>query len=227
MSDAFGKGLVISLCDRTGHFVEPWIRFGYTALLVDPQHEDYGDYPIYKAPGTILEAMPFISLALLSNQVKFVMGFPPCTDVALSGAKWWEDKRRADPYFQAKATMVAEQCRMVGLAAGCPGAFENPMSAFSKIFGPPDYKFHPYDYSGYCEDDQYFKTTWLWTGGGFIMPPTRQTCIYGEPDQRIFEAGESVEGGRANFRSATPKGFSRAVFLANAPEFKGQILIAK
>lgn len=35
------------------------------------------------------------------------------------------------------------------------------------------------------------------------------------PDDRIHKAPPSAE--RANFRSATPRGFAHAVFLANAP----------
>lgn len=29
---------VISLCDLTGHMVQPWVDAGYHAVLVDPQH---------------------------------------------------------------------------------------------------------------------------------------------------------------------------------------------
>lgn len=66
--------------------------------------------------------------------------------------------------------LVAEQCRMVGLAAGCPWAFENPVSVFSSIFGSADYTFHPYQFTGLCADDNYTKQTCLWTGNGFKAP---------------------------------------------------------
>ena len=32
------RGIVVSLCDLTGKFVEPWVEAGYDAVLVDPQH---------------------------------------------------------------------------------------------------------------------------------------------------------------------------------------------
>ena len=212
------KGLVISLCDITGHFVEPWVEAGYAALLVDPQHKDCGEWPVLHFPGTVEEAMPVIDIAIQTGAVVFVMGFPPCTDVAVSGARWWEGKRLADPYFQARASVVAQQCKSIGQLSGAPWAFENPVSAFSRIFGEPDYTFHPYYYAGYAPEDNYFKTTCLWTGGGFVMPQPREIGRLGEPDQRIFEAPPSED--RANFRSATPKGFARAVFLANCPDFR-------
>ena len=212
------KGIVICLCDITGHFAAPWVEFGYAALLVDPQHTDAGEGPWLKVSGTIEEAMPVIDCAIQTGAVSFVMGFPPCTDVAVSGARWWDEKRLKDPYFQAKAACVAQQCRTIGQLSGAPWAFENPVSAFSNIFGEPDHIFHPYHYAGYCPEDQYTKTTCLWAGGGFRMPQPREIGSIGEPDQRIFTAPPTE--GRANFRSATPRGFARAVFLANAQEFR-------
>lgn len=211
------KGIVICLCDVTGHFAEPWVEFGYTALLIDPQHNGAGEGPWLTFPGTIEEAMPVIDIAIQTGAVAFVMGFPPCTDVAVSGARWWEEKRSKDPYFQAKAAIVAQQCKTIGQLSGAPWAFENPVSAFSTIFGEPDYIFHPFYYAGYCPEDQYVKTTCLWTGGGFRMPQPKEVGRFGQPDNRIFEAPPSED--RANFRSATPRGFARAVFLANCRDF--------
>ena len=40
----------------------------------------------------------------------------------------------------------------------------------------------------------------------------------GDPDDRIHKAPPGDD--RANFRSATPEGFSKAVFLANAPHLR-------
>lgn len=207
------KKIVLCLCDLTGHFAEPWVEAGYTALLVDPQHTDFGDERVWKFPGTIEDAMPLIGMLMLEGSISFVMGFPPCTDVAVSGARWWKEKAATDPYFQAKATKIAEQCRTIGELSGAPWAFENPISAFSSIFGPPDYIFHPWEYTAFCPEDNYTKATCLWVGGGFIMPSKRPASNLGPPDNRIFTAPPSEE--RANFRSATPRGFARAVFLAN------------
>lgn len=212
------KGIVICLCDITGTFAEPWLTFGYTVLLVDPQHTDYGEGDVVKFPGTVLEAMPLIEMLIATGKVVFVAGFPPCTDVAVSGARWWVDKAYVDPYFQAKATMVAEQCRTIGELSGAPYFFENPVSAFSSIFGEPTYTFDPFDYSSYSTLDQYSKKTCLWTGGGFKMPPERQDGTLGKPDDRIFRMGPSTE--RQNLRSMTPRGFAIAVFLHNCPEFQ-------
>lgn len=53
---------------------------------------------------------------------------------------------------------------------------------------------------------------------GFVMPKPFRDNSLGNPDNRIHLAPPSAD--RANFRSATPMGFSMAVFLANAPHLK-------
>jgi len=254
------RGIVICLCDLTGKFAEPWVAAGYDVVLVDPQHPTGttvetrpNGATITRIGCTIIEAMSILSPIILSGRVVFVAGFPPCTDVSLSGTKHWARKRDADPYFQAKAAIVAEQCRMIGMACGCRWFFENPKSAFTSIFGPPQHKFQPWHFTWHCEDDCYTKETWLWTGGGFTMPdlamdPAVATAVdlvvrtVGRfvakpkvlelewdarersliethyPDDRIHKAPPNDE--RANFRSATPTGFSVGVFMANAPHLQ-------
>lgn len=208
------KPILVALCNLTTNFVLPWLEAGWVVVMVDPQHEDFGEGNVLKFPGTVVEALPFLSLLIASGNIRFVAGFPPCTDVAVSGARWWKDKHSANPYFQAKASIVAEQCRMLGGLSGAPWFFENPVSAFSEIFGPPNYTFHPYYYAGYCLEDNYTKQTCLWTGNGFRMPAPYRVLNMPPPDDRIFKAAPGEE--RANYRSATPKGFARAVFEANS-----------
>jgi hypothetical protein len=210
------KGVVISLCDLTGHMVQPWVDAGFRAVLVDPQHgTSSNDGRVERIAGTVLDAAPRLGEIMRGERVVFVAGFPPCTDVAVSGSRWFATKAAADPHFQAKAALVAEQCRMIGLAAGAPWFFENPVSVFSSIFGKPSFTFNPHDFTGHCAADNYTKKTCLWAGGGFVMPEPFRDETLGAPDNRIHMAPPGPE--RANFRSATPMGFAQAVFLANAP----------
>lgn len=165
------KGTIICLCDITGVMSVPWVEAGYRAVLVDPQHPETSiNGPIERISATIIEAMPRLSQIIRTEKVVMVMGFPPCTDVAVSGSRWFEAKRAKDPHFQAKAALVAEQCRMIGMVTGCPWAFENPVSVFSSIFGSSDYTFHPYQFTGLEVGDNYTKQTCLWIGGGFVSP---------------------------------------------------------
>lgn len=216
------NGVIISLCDLTGAMVEPWVEAGYDAVLVDPQNGKYSnDGRIERLPCTVLEAACRLGEIIRGRRVVFVAGFPPCTDVAVSGARWFAAKAEADKHFQTKAALVAEQCRMVGQISGAPWFFENPVSVFSSIFGAPDYTFHPHEFTGYEPADNYTKQTCLWAGGGFVMPDEFKAVDLGEPDNRIHAAAPGPE--RANFRSATPKGFAQAVFEANAPHLRRQL----
>lgn len=212
------KGIVLSLCDLTGNFVTPWLEAGYSAILVDPQHglDSYERTErggaITRLPLTVEQAMEY-TIGDQLGDVVFVAGFPPCTDMAVSGARWFETKRQDDPYFQAKAVAVAEQCRTIGRLSGAPWLVENPVSILSSVFGKPDHIFDPHDYTAFEAGDNYTKKTCLWTGGGFIMPEPARDETLGAPDNRIHFASPGPE--RANFRSATPMGFARAVFAAN------------
>lgn len=211
-------GTVLSLCDLTGNFVKPWLDAGYSAILVDPQHgidsfEVTGKGgSITRLPMTVEQATDYIIGDLL-EQIVFVAAFPPCTDMAVSGARWFEDKRKADPHFQAKAVAVAEQCRTIGRLSGAPWFVENPVSILSSVFGKPDHIFSPHEYTGWEPADNYTKKTCLWTGGGFVIPAPLVDASLGAPDDRIHKAPPGPD--RANFRSATPMGFARAVFDAN------------
>lgn len=206
--------VVISLCDITGHMVQPWLEAGYSAVLVDPQHGiTRWEGETFKIAGTIEDALPLLGDFIRSGDVAAVFGFPPCTDMAVSGARWFEAKRNADPMFQAKAVAVAEQCRTIGRLSGAPWFVENPVSVLSRVFGKPSHIFNPCDYTALEPMDNYTKRTCLWAGGGFVMPEPQRDTSLGAPDDRIHKAPPGPE--RENFRSATPRGFARAVFNAN------------
>lgn len=208
------RNVVISLCDITGNFTKPWTDAGYDAVLVDPQHGmNTSDGQVTKLALTVEEALPHLAALVTTGRVAFVAGWPPCTHLAGSGARWWESKRAADPMVQAKAVAVAEQCRTFGQASGAPWLVENPSGALSQVFGKPDHTFHPWWFTALEPADNYTKLTCLWTGNGFRMPPRHFDLSLGEPDNRIHFAPPGRE--RANFRSATPMGFARAVFAAN------------
>jgi len=162
---------------------------------------------------TIDGVMEGLGKVIRSGDVAMIFGFPPCTDMAVSGARWFRAKYEADKLFQAKAVMVAEQCRTIGRLSGAPYMVENPVSVLASAFGKPQHTFHPADYTAYEPGDNYTKKTCLWTGGGFIMPQPSKDPSLGAPDNRIHFASPGPE--RANFRSATPMGFARAVFEAN------------
>lgn len=227
------RGVAIFLCDLTGIMAAPWIDGGYDAILIDPQHgEGVRIEGRITRVGHVIDhptTWSVIRDAIQSGRVAFVAGFPPCTDVAVSGSRHFEGKRKKDLHFQAKAALVAEQCRVIGQLSGAPWFFENPVSVFSSIFGRPNECFNPFEYGGYLPEndihplypeiiaprDAYPKKTCLWTGNGFKMP-MRMPVDWGGG----YSAQHKKLGGKSertkNIRSATPRGFAKAVYLANA-----------
>lgn len=166
------RDTVLCLCDVTGIMARPWVEHGYRAVLVDPQHGiDHEDGAYMMLARTVAESFDLIGRLVREGRLAFVAGFPPCTDMAVSGARWFPMKYDLDHLFQAKAVSVAEQCRTIGELSGVPYLVENPVSVLSGVFGRPDHTFHPYEYTHWCPDDNYTKRTCLWTGNGYRMPP--------------------------------------------------------
>jgi len=209
--------IVISLADITGNFVQPWTDAGYEAVLVDPQHViSRWDGDVFKFAGTVDDFLNDLEMTNLvrSGDIAMIAGWPPCTDLSGSGALHWAKKRAKDYMVQAKAAAVAEQCRTIGRLSGAPWFVENPVGALSRVFGKPSHTFHPWQFTAFEPADNYKKRTCLWTGGGFVMPEPQRDLTLGPPDDRIHKAPPGPD--RENFRSATPLGFARAVFAANA-----------
>jgi hypothetical protein len=201
------KQIVISLFDLTGNMVLPWAKAGYVCYCVDIQHPDgeHRDGNIVRVGADVREWLPSFS------PVKILFAFPPCTDVAVSGARWFKDKGLGALVESLKlfdATVrLAEWTR-------APYIIENPVSTISTYWRKPDYTFDPCDYGGYLSPpgDAYTKRTCLWTGNGFVMPKTRQVAP--AEGSRMHRLPPSPQ--RQSCRSETPKGFSQAVFEANS-----------
>jgi hypothetical protein len=197
--------IVLSLCDWTGNMVQPWIEAGYEAVTVDLQ-----EAPINEKRHHFVADVTRWRYPLRFGQPAIVFAFPPCTSLAVSGARWFREKGLSG---LIDGLSIVNACREICETSGAPWMLENPVSTLSTYWRKPDYAFHPSDYTGFELGDNYTKKTCLWTGGGFIMPPPL-IASKEKPDSRIHFASPGAE--RANFRSATPMGFARAVFRANS-----------
>ena len=203
--------IVISCFDLTGNMVMPWAEAGYPCYCVDVRHPsgESREGNIIRVGADMRDWLPPF------KSITFAAFFPPCTDVAVSGARWFRDKGLFS-LFQSIRLFYAS----IRLAewTNAPYLIENPVSTISTYWRKPDFTFNPCDYAGYPggENDLYTKKTCLWTGGGFIMPPPkRRDPVQGS---RMHLLPPSPE--RANLRSATPRGFARAVFEANCPGWR-------
>lgn len=201
----------IFLCDLTGNMARPWADAGYECWCVDIGHSirrERVEGRIHFVWGDVRTWAPPAGL-----DIAFVAAFPPCTHVAGSGARDFATK---GGQMLRDALETFEACRTAAAWSGAPYMVENPVGVLASIphIGKPDFYFHPWEYAALCPDDNYTKKTCLWTGNGFVMPPPQPAAWLGAPDDRIHKAPPSDD--RADIRSATPLGFARAVFNANA-----------
>ena len=196
------KPLVVSLCDKTGNMVRPWAEAGYECLCIDIEHSIRRDV----TKGNVTYRWGDVRSITPADlgQPRIVFAFPPCTHLAVSGAR---DFQRKGLRGLIDALELVESCRKLCEWFGCPWMLENPVSRLSSSWRQPDHTFNPCDYG-----DPYTKRTCLWTGGGFIMPPKNPVpATEGSMMHRMAPSDD-----RASLRSATPMGFARAVYVANS-----------
>ena len=234
---------VLSLFDLTGAMVEPWIKDDYQCFIFDIQHPDVsipdqleaGANPV-KVSGDYQDWNLIIGRLVQDYTVEMLFSFPPCTDLAVSGASHFSKKLMIDPLYRQKAMDMVYFAGNIAYGYDLPCMIENPVSVISTEWRKPDYTFHPYEYGGYLpEDDEspydlipdrdaYTKKTCLWIRNGhkvdFHMPEKRPVELpegYKYSPQHLKLGGKSLK--TKNIRAATPRGFATAIWLANRDNF--------
>lgn len=199
----------MSLCDYSGVMVRPWANAGFECYCVDTAHsirKPRVEGNIHFVWGDVRSWLP---PWLPPNRIGILFAFPPCTHLAVSGAR--DFKAKGWPLLRDGLDLFFA-CVNAAKWAGCPYKIENPVGRISGIY-PPDESFDPCDYGGYLDPpgDAYTKKTCLWTGNGFIMPPKRRVEPVEGSKMHLLPPSED----RERIRSQTPKGFAQAVFEAN------------
>jgi hypothetical protein len=208
------KGMVISCFDLTGRMVKDWAARGYDCHIVDIQHPagktTVGN--ITKWGMDVYEWEKVFFRDYTGASVHFASFFPPCTDLAVSGARWFASKEKANPGTRKRAMELIHWSNRMGAKLKCPYFIENPVSVISSEWRQPDFRFHPYEYGGYHggAGDGYTKTTCLWVGGDFALPDRKPIKKNPKIVDKIWRMAPGPD--RANARSATAAGFARACF---------------
>lgn len=158
------KRIVISLCDYTGNMVKPWAEAGYECWCVDLRHIP-GYAPSHYRRNITKIGADVLKWSLPKAEYAIAFGFPPCTHLAVSGARWWKGKGLKP---LSEAIELVGRCAELCDETGAPWMLENPIGSLSTYWRKPDAQFDPCDYGGYLEPpgDEYTKRTCLWTGGG-------------------------------------------------------------
>jgi hypothetical protein len=128
-----------------------------------------------------------------SKEWDLKIGFPPCDHLAVSGARWFDEKRK-DGRQQAGIEFFLKMAKMCN-------ALENPIGIMSTIYRKPDQIIQPWMF-GHGET----KATCLWLKG---LPKLMPTNIVSGREQRIWKMPPSAD--RAKMRSKTFEGIAKAM----------------
>ena len=178
---------VLVACEESQAVTKEFRRLGHKAYSCDTEPCS-GGHPEWHLQQDVAP--------LLREKWDMIIAFPPCTHLAVSGARWFEQKRK-DGRQQAAIGFFMQLAN-----APCDRvAIENPVSIMSTVWRRPDQIIQPWQF-GHGET----KTTCLWLKNLPLLEPTN---IVDGREQRIWKMPPSAE--RAKLRSKTYPGIARAM----------------
>lgn len=216
--------VIWSLFDGSGIMGLPWAEAGHDVYCFNADEGNHGKYHIKMEHPNLHYVNAWIDENFNGQGAPaiapgIIFAFPDCTELAVSGAK-----------HEGHTSLVSvENAKMVQAMAERLGAawmVENPVGKMSTEWRKPDYYFDPHEYGAHLNPDEgsfhpkmppcdgYTKKTCIWGGGGFVMPEKKPGPI----NIGLFWGWKWLGGDSPKtkqLRSLTPRGFARAVFLAN------------
>ena len=126
-----------------------------------------------------------------------VISHPPCTFLAVSGARWWKERiinqKEAAEFFEFFTHL------------SCKWAIENPIGCMSRLYRKPDQIIQPWMF-GRGET----KATCLWLHG---LPKLKPTNIVSGREGRVWKESPGIKNGltRQQRRSITFQGIADAM----------------
>ena len=144
---------ILVACEESQAVTKEFRRLGHEAYSCDIE-ESSGGHPEWHLQQDVLP--------LLKQEWDMIIAFPPCTHLAVSGARWFEQKRK-DGRQQQGIDFFMEFAN-----AHCDRiAIENPVGIMSTIWRKPDQVIQPWQFG-----DSFQKTTCLWLKGLPLLKPT-------------------------------------------------------
>jgi hypothetical protein len=204
------KKVILSLFDLTGHWSDPYRVNGYEVIQVEIQNG--------------IDILTWDYKQIDKDSVHGILAAVPCTDYAVSGARWFAEKDKDGRTAQSQK-LVEKTREIIEYFDPVFWVIENPVSRIHKLnpwMGNPKMYFHPYEYAGYgFDEERYTKKTGLW--GKFNEPIKKtlepyHTGDYGKIHYPRDKNGKAYGWNTIeckNARSATPKGFAQAFYESN------------
>jgi hypothetical protein len=174
---------ILIACEFSGIVRDAFIRKGHQAISCDFLPTDKPG-PHYQ--GDVLN--------ILDQNWDMMIAHPPCTHLAVSGARWFKNKQ--------KEQKEAIKFFMSLINADIPRiSVENPVSIMSTYYRKPDQLIQPWQF-GHGE----MKRTCLWLKNLSLLIPTD---IVSGRNQRIWKLPPSKDRGK--LRSITFQGIAQAM----------------
>lgn len=180
-------GKILIACEESQEVCKAFRSRGYEAYSCDIL-DCSGGYPEWHIKGDVLP--------LLSDKWDMIIAFPPCTNLCVSGARWFKEKQsngsqqNSIDFFMKIANA---DCKYI--------AIENPIGIMSTKWRKPDQIIQPWQY-GHGET----KATCLWLKNLPLLQPTK---IVEGREQRIWKMAPGPE--RQKLRSKTYPGIAQAM----------------
>ena len=143
---------VLIACEESQTVCKEFRALGHEAFSCDIQ-ECSGGHPEWHIQGDVIP--------LLHQEWDMIIAFPPCTHLCVSGARYFEEKRK-DGRQQEGIDFFMEFTKLQ-----CKWAIENPVGIMSTIYRKPDQIIQPWQF-GHPES----KKTCLWLHGLPELTPT-------------------------------------------------------
>lgn len=191
---------VLIACEESQAITIEFRKLGIKAFSCDIQ-DCSGGHPEWHIKDDVVP--------LLQEEWKMIIAFPPCTDLAISGAAWFDRKRKSGQQQESIDFFMqfpkANSNRIV---------IENPVGIMSNFYKKPDQIIQPY-YFG----DSFSKKTCLWLKN---LPKLKYTKIVSPGEFIISKSGCKMPkwyadawnlspDERAKVRSKTYPGIANAI----------------
>jgi hypothetical protein len=178
--------VAVSLFDYHGLSLLPWKARGYRCISIVERGRHTTCSTI---AGIETVQLPRMDPCSIREQlpdpgvVAFVIGLPPCRDLCAAGARWWKTKHMRDPEFQTRAINNLNNLLHMLDNFGVPYAILVPASSRT-LLHRPHHRVSPHEFGRYLprdsphplfpseipSNDAYTKRTFLYGGGGFVLP---------------------------------------------------------
>ena len=196
---------VLVACEESQVVTLAFRKLGHNAFSCDLQPCS-GGHPEWHIQGDVLQVMYghciFLTCDGRANWCVFrrrwdlIIAHPPCTDLAVSGARWFKEKQADGRQWNSISffmKFVNVDCERV--------AIENPIGIMSTYYRKPDQIIQPWQF-GHGET----KATCLWLKG---LPKLIPTNIVEGREQKCWKMAPGPD--RAKKRSRTYEGIGQAM----------------